>query len=291
MQGKERPMLYSTDMVVSILEDRKTKTRRMKGLGSINEDPDSWHWRGTISYTTAFHVAGNPTAPKKNWGVVFTHRHTLEETKVKCPYGQPGDILWVRETWALNKYFNGLTEACFPIFKADYHGPVDWNWKPSIHMPKAAARIWLHITDIRIERVQSITPGDADLEGVESWNEDFTTEPGALLADYANYLWVNKKNHPEYHFPSFPNPVDSFRSLWIKINGPGSWDANPWVWVISFKVLSKTGKQSTIPSGFKSSEPDGTERLKSSPSGKVQGQVNEAHLLPGNGEGKEVSHA
>jgi hypothetical protein len=161
---------------------------------------------------------------------------------MKCRQGKAGDILWVRETWA-----PGLSNAEPYAYKAtakwdDFEDGTpdsfkEIKWRPSIHMPRHACRLKLKILSIRVERLHDITPDDADREGVESWNEDYTSEEGALHADYANYLWVNKKGHPEYHFPSFPNPIDSFRSLWIKINGQESWDSNPWVWRIEFEKL------------------------------------------------------
>src|SRR5687768_17529481 len=123
MQSKERPMLYSTDMVVSILADRKTKTRRTKGLDKLNGRPAAWRFDG-INYDEEFlfyDVHG------------FISGHDPQDCTlvIKCPYGKPGDILWVRETWT------SISEDAIAVFKADYNGePVAWNWKPSIHMPK-----------------------------------------------------------------------------------------------------------------------------------------------------------
>lgn len=261
MQSKERPMLYSTDMVVSILEDRKTKTRRMAGLETINTSPDS------VTFIRELH----PNYKQKDQPV-FRFKSKPESLAseyidVQCPYGKTGDILWVRETWTR------IAEDSITVFKADYKGqPVAWNWKPSIHMPKVAARIWLQITDIKVERLQQITEEDALAEGIIECEDgtyyNYFTQKGLRYRDGVECLLAK----------------GSFQSLWCSINGLDSWAHNPWVWVISFKVLSKTGKPSTMPSGFQTPLSCNNESLKSSPSGTMQKQVEEAHLLPGNGD-------
>ncbi|MBC8053774.1 MAG: hypothetical protein H7Y13_11985 [Sphingobacteriaceae bacterium] len=161
-----------------------------------------------------------------------------------CPYGKPGDIHWVRETW---RYSDSLSEPY--NYKADYVREynqefidrIKGSWKPSIHMPKDGSRIWLQITGISIERLQDISAFDAMWEGIESSNEDFTSEEGALHADWKNYTWRDDPRYEDYHFPTFVDATESYRTLWEKINGKDSWNQNPWVWVISFNVLSKTG--------------------------------------------------
>jgi hypothetical protein len=150
----------------------------------------------------------------------------------KCPYGQIGDLLWVRETWAIQKYFNGLREECFPIYKTDYPDPVDWKWKPSIYMPKSAARIWLQITDIKVERLQDITEADALKEGCQHAFDIY--QPGV----------VTEKTDTGYIIRNAKSFRSGFMVLWNKINGEDAWRNNPWVWVISFKVLSSTGRPS-----------------------------------------------
>lgn len=123
------------------------------------------------------------------------------------PYGQPVDRLWVRETFAVcadNNIF----------YKADGK-PDPWDgikWKPSIHMPRKASRITLEITGVRVERLQDISPTEACKEGI--------FEDGNYCSE-----------------PPLPYPVATFKKLWNSINGPGSWVANPWVWVIEFKKL------------------------------------------------------
>jgi hypothetical protein len=133
---------------------------------------------------------------------------------IKRPY-EIGDILWVRESFAPD-YFDNHD----PAYKADWNKTAaeyvnEPKWKPSIFMPKEACRTWLKVTDVRVERLQDITQQDAVDEGIEHRNERF-------------------KNYDIDEF-KFSSPISSFISLWVKINGKESWDANPWVWVVSFE--------------------------------------------------------
>ncbi len=134
-----------------------------------------------------------------------------------CPYAQPGDRLWVRETFLWTK-----PENCWPAglhYRADKPGVIELNgnplcWRPSIHMPRRASRITLEITAVRVERLQEISNDDAVAEGITL--------------------------HPDHHGKpreSLYGPVRTYRDLWEQINGPGSWDANPWVWVLQFRRL------------------------------------------------------
>jgi hypothetical protein len=238
---KEIPMLLSTPMVQAILEGRKTKTRRI--CRDNGEDVEGFRF-----------VKDNPTFPEF-WkgkkaepytGWVVKYKNLELWLPRKCPFGKPGDIIWVREKWRkycpvdANGYTNYDTQIIefaadnpplideidadgFRVFKKD--GSEKFiSWRPSIYMPKSAARIWLQVEDIRVERVQDITEEDAEAEGVEqnrdeSWHDYL--EPKRLCQDDASA---------------------SFQSLWQYINGEESWQTNPFVWVISFKVLSTTGK-------------------------------------------------
>ena len=124
-----------------------------------------------------------------------------------CQYGKPGDRLWVRETFC---YHDDLARY---LYKAD--GVTGVKWKPSIFMPRIASRIMLEITGIRVERLQDISEEDAIAEGVDGENE--AAKIGAE--------WYEK-------------PKRAYRRLWKSINGTGSWDLNPFVWVIEFMVLN-----------------------------------------------------
>lgn len=226
---KEIPILFSTPMVQAILDGRKTMTRR-----AIKPQPDQ---EGSVSF-----MANPPLDWKGEWYPWKWDTSEGESIAKNCPYGHPGDIMWVRESF---QEYGGCI-----FFKADgpeiNEGPLGCanKWKPSIHMPKSACRIWLEVINVRVERLHDITPGAACDEGIEYWNIDGESmEGGELQADFKNYTWTEKKeNDPNYndrYFPTFANPVDSFRTLWQSINGFESWEANPWVWVIEFKQFNK----------------------------------------------------
>lgn len=185
----QHPIIFSTPMVRGILDGRKTQTRRI-----IKPQPykngDTWHYNKKSFGNSPPNEVCNSPIPG-----------------LKCPYGQPGDLLWVRETWA-----PAMGEICF---KADYSDKVlsekrnKGLWKPSIHMPKAAARLWLKITDVRVERLHDISEKDAIAEGcTRTRKEDYSAE------------W-------------------DFADLWESIYGGESWEANPWVWVIVFDRIIK----------------------------------------------------
>lgn len=124
---------------------------------------------------------------------------------VKCPYGQPGDVLWVRETFS-NAEFSGFN------YKANYDAGNPFKWKPSLFMPKTACRIFLQITNIRVERLQDISESDAVNEGINLNN---------ISGDFEH------------------TPVQEFETLWQSINGKESWCKNPFVWVVEFKQIPK----------------------------------------------------
>ena len=223
---KEIPLLFQTEMVQAVLEDRKTQTRRTKGLERLNERPDEFELNG---YTDENEWTANPPLKPGSYSLFqCINKSDIEWWIAKCPYGKPGDLLWVRET-----FLERIASGEFGRFgyKADMkHARINNlpRWKPSIHMPKAACRIWLMVEEIRVERLQDISEEDAVSEGIkhvrlhqsDSWKR------------YDGYNTVTS------------NPVVSFWSLWASINGEDSWQANPWVWVVKFRVLSTTGRPS-----------------------------------------------
>lgn len=215
---KEIQILFRTEMVLANLEGRKTQTRRTNGLKEINESPDMWEFKGFMRYDT-------PEA-------IFTNRYTGVTLAVKCPYGGAGDVLWVRETWARENWqkidFDKPLKHI--LYKADNPNAFSvTGWKPSIHMPKAAARIWLQNESIGVERVLDISEQDAVSEGIKILEHQY----GENYFDYLNENFTC-------------NELQSYRSLWMKINGPDSWAHNPWVWVIKYKLLSTTGKPNNL---------------------------------------------
>lgn len=190
----ERPILFSTEMVQSLLRGSKTQTRRV-----IKPQPDHRHCRldfedGLLKESSR--VSGC-------WSV---------GRKTKCPYGQPGDILWVRET-CVRTVEDGY------LYKADYKDtePIFEKWRPSIHMPRVAARIFLRVKDVRVERLTAITGKDVLAEGVDNGKSNPTM----------GERWENMQRM-------------AFQELWDSINGkwPGcAWKDSPWVWVVSFERI------------------------------------------------------
>lgn len=226
---KFHPILYSTPMVQSILEKRKTKTRRTKGLEIVNDNPDRYVWlndypqidipRQAIPYDDKFYYA-------------FTGKHNNSFLNVvTCPYGKVGDVLWVRETFLCYSDENGNDAV---LYKAEPHADEfsiglfegKPKWKPCIFMPKEACRIFLEITDIRIERLQDISEEDAIKEGIEIISHGGFGRSGEEWKNYLNGGILR-------------TAIISFGSLWQKINGLKSWQANPFVWVIEFKQIDK----------------------------------------------------
>ncbi len=223
----ELPILFQTEMVQSILEDRKTQTRRGKGLDEVNVNSYNWQLAhvGDVSYNDL----------PKRFGAFFYNLSDPKRVAFKpCPYGQPGDLLWLKETWAPLFDQDGEQFGIAHSTDTDIHpGP----WEPSIHMPKSAARIWLIVEEIRVERVRDISEQDSKAEGVQEL--DFSSPHFPKFRDY-NPQWARKTGG----VPICKTAQKSFQTLWISIKGEDSWKSNPWVWVIRFRVLSKTGRPS-----------------------------------------------
>lgn len=213
---KERGILFSSPMVRALLAGTKSQTRR-----ALRVQPDSHHWESLPGYELK---RSKIVTIKERCAVKFSHsipQNREWDTALDwllCPYGQPGDRLWVRETWGYDWYDDGQTRAWKrPVYRADPGAqPSDQGdpapWRPSIHMPRRLSRILLEVTDVRVERLQAISEADALAEGVFSW-------------------WREQDDPASDH----PEPRELYRQLWESINGVGSWDANPWVWAVSFK--------------------------------------------------------
>jgi len=195
---KERPILFSTEMVRSILDGRKSQTRRI-----VKPQPES--------------------IDHKNHKIIpYNGTNEFLQKYLKCPYGQPGDVLWVRETWSPIEFEDGTHFR----YKASFveNNCLNPKWRPSIFMPKEASRIKLKVTNIRVERLQDITGKDAVDEGIEYDDE---------LRGWINY----NKYIPSDAFGGNNGSIRSYKSLWESINGKGSWEKNPFVWVIEFKKI------------------------------------------------------
>lgn len=243
-----RPILFNTDMVRAILDGRKTVTRRII-KGFIPKDA-TWGYsaltpNGSISCRGTFAVG---------YGEKFF--------KLPC---QTGDILYVRETWSTkrsSKCVGNKTEKCpyescenAPgpclydeyIYKAtDNLESSDITWHPSIHMPKEAARIWLRVTDVRVERLQEITDEQAEKEGIRGYSKDGKLYKYAVSDNWwIDYHGKHRRLFTGSLWQDMPRTAkEAFFYLWsstlkkFDLDRYG-WDANPWVWVIEFERCEK----------------------------------------------------
>jgi hypothetical protein len=219
------PILFQPEMVKANLDGRKTETRRV-----IKPQPDDTRAKGKNVKTVADYFTGVPEKGKAYYWKANGSWNSSEP--FKCPYGQPGDILWVRETWApaLGDY----------AYKADYSESVikeERNkglWKPSIHMPKEACRMFLLLKEVKVERLHDITEESAIAEGVLSKVVDAENKTNY----YYDYLLKRYKPGMSAYM--------SFLSLWQSINGEDSWQQNPWLWVLKYEVLTAGDKPATI---------------------------------------------
>lgn len=212
------PKLFSTPMVQAILARRKTVTRRGTGLEEVNENPDAWRIGKTNTRTVVFHP---------NDGTESTTVFIIQA--MPCTVG---DIIYVRESWAAVLECGGGSSSI--IYKADFPEGKLTGWKPSLHLKREHSRIWLRVTNVTCERLQSITEESARAEGVLEYEDgtykNYFTSKGLRASDGVECLLAK----------------GSFQSLWHSINGADSWNLNPWVWVIEFEVLSTTGRPDGI---------------------------------------------
>jgi hypothetical protein len=226
---KERPILFSAPMVRAILDGRKTQTRRVVkpqptcGLTPCHWSPTGWGYTNPEGGCRCSRDKHGPRAP-----------------------GAPGDRLWVRETFAAvydcpdlpceceegaARHRRAIYAATEPDEIGDYACGFDCNhdepgcarWTPSIHMPRWASRITLEVTGVRVERLQDISEEDAKAEGVERSNDE-------------RWPW---RSYDKQTCVPFAKASTSFMSLWVSINGAGSWHADPWVWVVEFRRVEE----------------------------------------------------
>ena len=186
---KERPILFKSPLVRAILAGQKTVTRRIFKL------------------------------PHGLWETSATGE--LVPIPANCPYGKPGDRLWVRETWARIRVTQAPDQEWVVYRESDNRTDYGGPWKPGIHMFRRDSRILLEVTAVRVERLQDITEEQARAEGI--------TDGGCTNCG---------NNEPCGCDCPAPSAVDSFYHLWNSINGAGAWEADPWVWVIEFKRVT-----------------------------------------------------
>ena len=206
---KEHPLLFSSPMVRALLDGSKTQTRR------VCKPMQSWVDQACREVRN---IDGAP----------FHFLKCAEEPleRLRCPYGQPGDRIWVRETWRTDASLDAKPPRDFsgwPVkYEADgtalrhgaHFGKTDGKTRVSIHMPRWASRILLEIVSVRVERLNDCSDADARAEGTPGGH-------GVI---------------PSYNYNATPS--EHYSHLWESLNGSGSWAANPWVWVIEFKRIT-----------------------------------------------------
>lgn len=201
---KEIGMLFSSEMVRAILGERKTQTRRLARDCRIDSHGNAWQG-------------------KWNFGQDVWGKPHVDRWKKPC---NVGDHIYVRETWGVlndkHHRYCYLVDSQYPQGRSRQQ-LVGNRWRPSIHMPKAAACIWLEVTDVRIERLQDTSEKDAIAEGIDMESEFASLCIDLETAPYSNDLVRNSA------------AITVFKKLWESTCG--SWDANPWVWVIEFKQI------------------------------------------------------
>ena len=205
---KERPILFSAPMVRALLDGRKTQTRRL-----VKPQP------------------ANLTAEMER---VLPEAWACGFVGVKCPYGALGDRLYVRETWKPHSTFAGMKPRDIPrthvFYKADEaYAPSNTPWVPAIHQPRWASRLTLEVTEVRVERLRDISTADILAEGapVDPDHQDGTQDGSNPVMCLGENAWTTQ------------SPLAWWHRLWASINGEESWTANPWVWAVSFKVVSR----------------------------------------------------
>lgn len=232
---RERPILFSAPMVRAILGGKKTQTRRVVKTRC--------HRRPLLNLVTGTAIFGcSPGVPHE---------------EVRCPYGVPGDRLTVKEAawmWCERRP-NGLTATArekylyvplreapvvyaaeaaskprTPIVSPDTGNPWGWRLKIGRFLPRWASRITLEVTGVRVERLQDISNRDAMAEGIAQTWGDFMGNPPQWALDS-----ITEYGAPGSHLYDNRQSRENFQLLWESIHGTGSWDANPWVWVVSFK--------------------------------------------------------
>jgi len=201
-----KPILFQGAMVRALLDGSKTQTRRIMKPQPI---PDA-------KFSGGYCIP--PT--KRTEGATLSVEAPY--VGLACPYGQTGDRLWVREAWTTHKFMDAIPPRDLQTISIAYvaDGKIKTGkYRQGFHMPRRYSRITLEITGVRVERLQDISEADAKAEGLRRYREK-----GIAPDLYGNGIT-----------DGFIFPIDAYSALWEQINGLGSWDANPWVWVVEFK--------------------------------------------------------
>lgn len=224
---KERGIIYSAPMVLALRAGRKTQTRRIVKPAPIAD----------TRFSGGFHV---PSSKRTEGAQISVEAPYVG---LACPYGKPGDVLWTRETWMPDPPRDGTWshvafDGCKPrdmsliperfrapahcIYRATWEGSPLVGWVPAIHMFRWASRMAHELTQVRCQQLQDISEADAIAEGIERY-------AGPLR--WVRYLdaVTGEAKHSTAR--------DAYFSLWEHLHGPGSVDANPWLWAMSFKEV------------------------------------------------------
>ncbi|EAB1468735.1 hypothetical protein AB4T27_003319 [Salmonella enterica] len=239
---KERGMIFNREMVRSIIDGRKTQTRRIMAIQPEHSE---------LGLRRVIDSKNGRDNGKYFWSQSGACGLKMRSKMFGCPYGEVGDRIWVRETWSdvnldgapavayraddevydlmedeslldeggsFNYQDPRVCKYQFAAWHSDLISGIEGNWRPSIHMPRWASRILLEITDVRVERLNAISQEDAQAEGMEltGWRPTYSDpDSGGEVC----------------------TPYDNFAQLWSSIYGEESWQGNPWVWVIEFKRI------------------------------------------------------
>jgi hypothetical protein len=238
---RERPILFSGPMVRAILAGRKTQTRRLmtpppsEFVPNENRHPPRHAAAYFDAYCSEARTESNPRGMSDRW-CWWTPDDRQGPDWIRCPYGAPGDRLWVRETWRRTSDVDGRddileykaggtrlivdSEAGLTIAHGEHRATsVLPTWKPSIYLPRWASRITLEVAGVRVERLQAISEADAVAEGVDG------SETATAPQDTVDVAGMTPAR-------------GAFACLWESINGKRApWASNPWVWVVEFKRL------------------------------------------------------
>ncbi len=254
---KERPILFSAPMVRAILDGKKTQTRRVANVHDLKIETSKVLGEDFTSWSIHFSKPVKGAVASFSGSTGITHKQAQNILgAMYCPYGKPGDRLWVRENFArvpstAYRMSTGVQQVVDPndpdmcaVYSAGWERSAPDCWRPSIHMPRWASRILLEVTEVRVERLQDISEADAQAEGVEpNCTDDPLTCPSCRESGHCEavgeYIHYGRSMDGS---PAF-SAKESFQSLWDSLaDEKTNWNANPWVWVVGFKVLTPNPK-------------------------------------------------
>ncbi|MHC1795908.1 hypothetical protein LC177_21920 [Escherichia coli] len=238
----ERGMIFNGEMVRAILDGRKTQTRRIMAIQPEHSE---------LGLRRVIDSKNGRDNGKYFWSQSDARGLKMRSKVFGCPYGEVGDRIWVRETYQgplfdyehMESYLEDSSKfekSDFCVYRADGKPAPEFcdaddnlhcGWRPSIHMPRWASRILLEITSVRVERLNGISEQDALSEGIDRERLEESQDNYDCIADH--------------NMTGRPTATGAFKCLWESIYGEENWQANPWVWVIEFKVVPNVPANST----------------------------------------------